>query len=163
MPVKEQLKIADEVWLATAQLHRDNPNADDFSIEEIVWKAGKFEAPAAIRPGIYVHVIQHCVANRPANPGKSRMLFETSEGRRRLYRKSDPFHSSRRGSKIAPAPEDIPVEYQKLLLWYADWSERTSRTQAESDPLLRLKGSGKQIWADETPDKYVKRLREGWQ
>ena len=163
MPVKEQLNIADEVWLATAQLHLDNPNADDFSIEEIVRKAGKFEAPATIRPGIYVHVVQHCVANRPANPGRSRILFETSQGRRRLYRKSDPYHSSRTGSKMTPEPEDIPMEYQKLLLWYADWSEQMSRSQVKSDPLLQLKGSGRQIWADETPDEYVERLREGWQ
>src|SRR5229473_1913871 len=71
MPTKERLKIADEVWLATAQLHQEHPEADDFSIDEIVWRAGKFEDPAAIRPGVYVHVIQHCVANRPPNPGYS--------------------------------------------------------------------------------------------
>jgi len=67
MPTKEHLKIADEVWLATAQLHQEHPEADDFSVDEIVCRAGKFEDPAAIRPGVYVHVIQHCVANRPPN------------------------------------------------------------------------------------------------
>ena len=112
---------------------------------------------------MYVHVIQHCVANRPPNPGKSRILFETSEGRRRLYRKADPFHPGRAGSKITPAPEDIPAEYQKFLLWYNDWSERLSQSQSARDPLLRLSGSGKQLWADESADEYVERLREGWQ
>lgn len=91
------------------------------------------------------------------------MLYETSEGRRRLYRKSDPFHPARAGSKVTPNPEDIPVEYQKLLLWYASWSERTARTQSTDDPLLRLSGSGKRVWADEPADDYVERLREGWQ
>jgi hypothetical protein len=32
----------------------------------------------------------------------------------------------------------------------------------DDDPLLRLYGSGKDLWADETADEYVRRLREGW-
>ena len=115
------------------------------------------------RPGVYVHVVQHCVANRPPNPGRYRMLYETSEGRRRLFRKSDPFHPSRANSKVTPRPEEIPAEYHQLLLWYADWSELTARTSVADDPLLRLSGSGKAVWADEPADQYVERLREGWQ
>jgi hypothetical protein len=47
--------------------------------------------------------------------------------------------------------------------WYNDWS-RNSRTDSdESDPLLRLRGTGAHLWADETPDEYVERLREGWE
>lgn len=163
MPVKSQLKVADEVWLATAQLHKSQPTASDFSVEEIVACANKLEDPDHLRPSVYVHAIQHCVANRPPNPGRYRMLYETSEGRRRLFRKSDPFHPARAGSKIAPEPEDIPVEYQKLLLWYEEWSERSAKAQSTEDPLLRLSGSGKRIWADEPADEYVERLREGWQ
>src|SRR5271154_1238242 len=155
MPIKERLKIADEVWLAAAQLHRERPEVEDFPVEEIVRRAGRFEDPAAIRPGVYVHVIQHCVANRAPNPGKSRILFETSGGRRRLYRKTDPFHPARAGSKVTPEPEDIPVEYQKFLFWYEDWAERARESQAARDPLLRLSGSGKHLWADEPADAYV--------
>jgi hypothetical protein len=29
------------------------------------------------------------------------------------------------------------------------------------DPLLALRGSGKELWADEHADEYVRRLREG--
>jgi hypothetical protein len=163
MHTKSQLKVADEVWLATAQLHKSQPTAADFSVDEIVACANKLEDSDHLRPGVYVHVIQHCVANRPPNPGRYRMLYETSEGRRRLYRKSDPFHPARAGSKVTPEPEDIPVEYQRLLLWYEEWSGRTARTQSVDDPLLRLRGSGKRIWADEPADEYVERLREGWQ
>jgi hypothetical protein len=158
-----ELKVADEVWLATAQLHKENPDSEDFSVDEIVWHAGKFEDPAAIRPGVYVHVMQHCVANRAPNPGRYRMLYETSEGRRRLFRKTDPFHPSRAGSKITPEVEDIPMKYQSLLLWYQDWCEHTAKIDASADPLLRLSGSGKHLWADETADKYIENLREGWQ
>jgi hypothetical protein len=34
---------------------------------------------------------------------------------------------------------------------------------ANSDPLLSLVGSGKDLWATEPADDYVQRLREGWQ
>jgi hypothetical protein len=30
------------------------------------------------------------------------------------------------------------------------------------DPLLALRGSGKELWADEHADDYVRHLREGW-
>jgi hypothetical protein len=32
----------------------------------------------------------------------------------------------------------------------------------DDDPLLRLIGSGRDIWADEHADEYVRRLRESW-
>jgi hypothetical protein len=32
----------------------------------------------------------------------------------------------------------------------------------DDDPLLQLVGSGKDLWADEHADEYVRRLREGW-
>jgi len=31
-----------------------------------------------------------------------------------------------------------------------------------SDPLLSLYGSGRDLWADENADEYVRRLRAGW-
>lgn len=33
---------------------------------------------------------------------------------------------------------------------------------AASDPILALRGTGREIWADEDADAYVRRLREGW-
>jgi hypothetical protein len=32
----------------------------------------------------------------------------------------------------------------------------------KNDPLLSLKGSGRELWRDEHADEYVRRLREGW-
>ena len=32
-----------------------------------------------------------------------------------------------------------------------------------SDPILSLRGTGKETWADEDADTYVERLRQGWQ
>ena len=160
---KSQVKVADEVWIATALLHRERPGCSDFSIEEIVERARREGLHEPLRPGVRVHVIQHCVANRPPNPGRYRMLFETSRGRRRLFRKGDPYHPEREGSKTTPDPGDLGSGYAGLLDWYEKWSEEERRRLMENDPLLKAIGSGKHLWTDETPDEYVNRLREGWE
>ena len=155
-----KLKIADEVWIITALLHRDDPEQSDFSTEEIMERARRESLAGEIRPGVQVHVVQHCVANRPPNPGRYRMLFETGVGRRRLFRKGDPFDPRREGSKIIPSSEEIPPAYRELLGWYEDWSAEAMEAAPGMDPLLRLVGSGRKIWADEHADEYVNRLRE---
>jgi hypothetical protein len=160
---KGKVKVADEVWIAAALLHREQPSSVDFSIEQIVARAAKESLTSTNRPGVYVHVVQHCVANRPANPGRYRMLFETAPGRRRLYLKGDPYHPSREGAKTTPKPEDIPPRYRDLLDWYRRWSERESERVSDKDPLLALAGSGARLWSSEHADEYVRRLREGWE
>lgn len=161
--VLTRVKVSDEVWIATALLHREQLEAPDFSIDEIVQRARREGLHEPVRPGVYVHVVLHCVANRPPNPGRYRMLFETSEGRRRLYRVGDAYHPDREGSKITPDPEDLPSGYGELLNWYRDWCEKAARELPGADPLLKAQGSGKQLWADEPADEYVRRLREGWE
>ena len=91
------------------------------------------------------------------------MLVETSEGRRRLYRRGDSYHPGREGAKVTPEPEDIPSSHRELLEWYRNWSEKESSQRAEEDPLLALRGSGRGLWSDEHADDYVRRLREGWE
>jgi hypothetical protein len=163
------LKVADEVWIAAALLHREHPEAADFAVEEIVERADREGLRKPFRRGVYVHVIQHCVANRPPNPGRYRMLYETGAGRRRLFRKGDSYHPGREGAKITPAIEDLPSGCSGLLGWYRDWALSLSLSQAATgnalreDPLLSLRGSGKHLWADEHADEYVRRLREGWE
>lgn len=160
---KSTIKVADEVWVATALLHREHPERSDFTVEEIVERAKKEERNIPFRPGVYVHIVQHCVANRPPNPGRYRMLFETGPGRRRLFRKGDSYHPEREGAKITPQQEDMPYGYNGLLNWYNDWNARTTTATTKTDPLLSLRGSGKHLWADEHADDYVRRLREGWE
>jgi hypothetical protein len=116
-----------------------------------------------LRPGVYVHVVQHCVANRPPSPGRYRVLFETAPGRRRLYRKGDPYHPGRETGKVVPSREDLPERYRGLLEWYEKWSAKTARTAQLNDPLLALRGSGRKLWADEHADEYVNNLRAGWE
>ena len=157
-----QIKVADEVWLAAAALHREHPNRVDFSVGEIMAKA---EAEAAtgrpLRPGIRVHVHLHCVANKAPNPGRYRMLYESAPGRRRLFRPGDPCHPRRLTGKDVPVRDALPAKYRDLVDWYCQ--QYAGANGPINDPVMALRGLGKEIWADEDADAYVRRQRAGWQ
>jgi len=91
------------------------------------------------------------------------MLYESAPGRRRLFRNGDNYDLAREGAKIVPSTEDIPSEYTGLVDWYRDWNQNSIEERIKNDPLLALYGDGKDLWADETADDYVRRLREGWE
>lgn len=156
------IKVADEVWMATALLHRENPSAEDFTLKEIEMRAAEEGLVNERRRSVYLHILQHCVANRPPNPNDYRMLYETSPKHRRLFRIGDSYHPQRQG-KVTPEVDEIPTRYEDLLRWYEGWSRSEVERAIESDPLLALYGSGKRIWADEHADEYVSRLRAGWE
>ena len=163
MPPNQEIRVADEVWLATASLHRSRPDAADFAIAEIMAQAEAAQvAGLPLRPGVKIHVYLHCVANRPPNPGRYRMLFETASGRRRLYRPSDPCHPRRFTGKTVPKRGEIPAADGHLIDWYENVYVAETLETAD-DPILGLRGQGREIWADEDADAYVRRLREGWQ
>lgn len=95
------------------------------------------------------------------------MLFETQPGHLRLFRPGDavdPRRVSRRPTKQCPNREDIPKEYQPLLDWYAGMCDKQLQSPRvvnyDDDPLIKLIGSGKHIWADEHADEYVENLRK---
>ena len=153
--------VADEVWIATALLHHQHPERSDFTVGEIVRQAEEAKvAGSPLRPGVQVHAYLHCVANKVPNSGRHRMLFETSKGRRRLFRPGDPCHPRRLSGKDVPFADDIPAAYRKLLDWYRN--EYADDAGRDADPILSLRGLGKAIWADEEADAYVDRVREGW-
>src|SRR6266852_5875262 len=128
------MTIANSVWLATAVLHRDNPQAADFSVGEIVEKATEERLVDGFKPGLPVHVSKHCVANKSPNPARYRMLFETTRGRRRLFRNGDAFDADRKQGKVRPEKQDLPPDYQPLVDWYESvYSKQTS--PRESTPL----------------------------
>jgi hypothetical protein len=164
---KPEIKVADEVWLALAMLHQRSPQSQDFSVEEIMdfaknTKELRFMGP--LRPGFYVHVIQHCVANRPPSPARYRLLLETGPGRRRLFRLGDPYHVGREGGKSIPKVEELPENwFRGVITWYHHWNDEMRQDRLKNDPLLALRGSGRHIWANEHADDYIRRLREGWE
>ena len=161
--METRVRVADEVWIAAAILHRRNPDRADFTVGEIVAQAeaANVTGVAPLRPGVKVHAYLHCVANRPPNPGRYRMLFEAADGRRRLFRPGDPCHPHRAGGKNMPKRHEIPSGYRDLIDWYVgEYAGGVS--EPHEDPVLSLRGLGKEIWADEDADAYVRRMRAGW-
>ena len=122
------MKVADAIWVATALLHRENPDREDFSVAEIVSKAIEADKDEGYRPGLQIHASTHCVADKNPNPGRYRMLHETRRGFRRLYRHGDPYHEYREDGKIRPEKSDLPAKYQTLVDWYdRDYSRKGRR------------------------------------
>ena len=157
-----KIRVADEVWIVTALLHRQHPDQPDFSVGEIVRQARQVQVcgPGALRPGVQVHAYLHCVANKAPNPGRYRILVETRTGQRRLYRPGDPCHPLRSTGKRIPQRSEIPSAYIELIDWYhARYVGGHDRT---IDPIVSLRGLGRTIWSDEQADAYVSRLREDW-
>lgn len=156
------VKVADQVWVVTALLHREQPDREDFAVDEIMARARREPICRPLRPSFHVHLIQHCVANRPPNPGRWRMLIESGSGRRRLYRPGDPYDPAREGARALPEVSELPADYQDLVTWYRRVFARPATAEPRDDALLALRGSGRALWADEPADAYVQRLREGW-
>jgi hypothetical protein len=172
------LRIADGVWIATALLHREHPERPDFTESEIQARFLSEGLPRGKNPSsLPTNINSHCVANWPRSRKKSdptkvqggayRILYETRTGFRRLYRIGDDFHPDRaqprRPSKTLPMKAEVPEQYWELLEWYETWAKPGSTVIAvaniDDDPLLRLRGSGRHIWADEHADEYVENLR----
>lgn len=112
------IKVADEIWLATCLLHRENPSRKDFAVGEIVERAITEKLAGGYRPGLQIHASSHCVATKPPNPAHHRMLTETGRGRRRLFREGDKFHRDRKQGKTHPVTEELPPKYRYLVDWY---------------------------------------------
>jgi hypothetical protein len=172
------VRIADGVWIATALLHREHPDRPDFTESEIQARFLSEGLPRGKSAGsLATNINSHCVANRPRSRKKSdptkvqggpyRILYETRSGFRRLYRPGDDFHPDRaqprKPSKTIPKKVEIPERYWELLEWYDAWVKPGGTVIAidniDDDPLLRLRGSGRHIWADEHADEYVENLR----
>ena len=154
------LTVADAVWIGTATLHQDWPDAIGFSTETIVNRVMELRLTRREQKTVWQHVHQHCVANRKPMPNRSRMLFALGRGDRRLFREGDRSVPEREGAPTHPKWSDLPEKYRHLEQWYEEWS-RPARS-AEEDPLLRLVGSGTEIWKGAHADEFVASLREGW-
>jgi hypothetical protein len=180
-----EVGLAAEVFLAAALLHREQAGRIDFTIKEIVNRAAQENIAGELRSGLNVHASQHCVANRPPNPAKHRMLFATGKHTRRLLLAGDEIHPGRTG-KVFPDPGEIPEKYQPVLDWAKKRYEeggagvgvRPSRNEVERpgalkqrpetpqrwlESLFELEGLGKEYWKGVDPDEFVRKLREGWE
>ena len=156
------IKVADECWVALAELHRANPDAQSFSTREILEKIRSNEIFGGIRPGITAHLHQHNVANMKPSTARYRMFFREPDRTLRLFRSTDIAHPDRKG-KIHPGPVDLPPDRQDLIDWYLRQYRGAEPAKTdEKDDILRLRGLGKNLWADTDADKWVTALRAGW-
>jgi hypothetical protein len=140
----DDLKVADEVWLALGLLHRENPSRDSFGPQEIAARAQSLHPAVPNRSGVMPHIYAHCVANVEPTSGRYRMLYRTSDGTLRLYRAGDDYHAAREGSKIAPQRAGLPEEYRELHDWY--YRDYSAQRGDDDDPLMELVGLGADVW-----------------
>jgi hypothetical protein len=164
---KSELKVADELYLALASLHREQPDADAFTVGEVVRRAAQ-EGFGARPQSLRAHAHGHAAANLPpGRNGRYRLLYKQEDGRVRLLRASDYIHPDRH-QKLYPELQDIPEKYHELVAWAKKRSEQGAKDADVSGGgwlagLHQLRGLGRDAWQGVNPDEYVRNLREGWE
>ncbi len=116
MSGRHAIKIADQVWIAAAMLHREFPDREGFTSPDLEQRIR--QEFGTLGSGIATHLSQHCIANKKANPARYRILVEEYGGFKRLFRPGDVYHPDREGGKDRPHTQDVPARYHPLLDWY---------------------------------------------
>ena len=160
--IERPILVADEAWVGLALLHREQPDEQSFKARQILERVKAEQATSELRPGIQVHISLHNVANVAPNPAPYRMFWKLPDDTYRLFRPGDHAHPFRKG-KMKPDREQLPEKYHYVLDWYEqDYCGRTQMIKEEEDPILMMRGVGKEIWAGTDPDDYVRDLRANW-
>lgn len=149
-------------WVATALLHRERPARADFTPKEIELRAQREGLSEPRRRSFGRHANNHAGAGRNPESDRYRLLHASARGRLRLYRRGDSRAPGRQRGRTAPTAYDLPAKYRGLLRWYKDWRAAIQDEKASADPLLALAGTWSDLFRQESPDDYVRRLREGW-
>jgi hypothetical protein len=157
------ISAADLVWIAAAALSKQHPERHGFSHDEIRRKVNALEPNHGFPDAtIRTHITTHCVANKKPDPGKHRKLFANSDGSYRLYRFLDSCDPGRKLGKGIPDPARIPAKYRDLVAWYRKRESETGKA-GETDPILALRGVGKEILqALGGGEKFIRDMRENW-
>jgi hypothetical protein len=167
---KDHVKVADELFLIVALLHRENPHTKSFTIAEVMERATKegLGTARSDQRSLRQHAYEHAAAN--VAPGKQggryRMVFREEDNRIRLLRNSDYVHPDRH-QKVRPNLDEIPERYHELVRWAERWQSKSDGQKSSGSGWLaglhELRGLGKNLWRGIDPDKYVRDLREGWE
>lgn len=159
--INEPILVADEAWVGLALLHREHPENESFTAKQILDRVRAEHASSELRPGVQVHIQLHNVANLEPNPARIRMFWKLHDTYR-LIRPGDHAHALRRG-KMKPKREQLPQKYHYLLDWYEnEYCGKAKAMKEEDDPILQMRGVGKEIWAGTDADEYVRSLRSNW-
>ena len=158
----KELRVADEAWIGLALLQRENPDRESFAAREILGRVRTEGATPELRPGLQAHIYLHNVANLEPNSARYRMFYRLPDDTYRLFRAGDRALPSRKG-KIKPKREELPEKYHYLLDWYEQtYSGKEKAMREDDDPILQMRGLGKEIWAGTDADEYVRNLRANW-
>jgi hypothetical protein len=162
--IMKAIACADLVWVATALLSREQPQRAGFTHEEIHRKVHEIEPQHGFTDSaVRSHISSHCVANRNPDPGKHRKLYRNEDGTYRLFRPGDKYNSERRDGKLLPKGEKLPAKYRDLIDWYESSIRATEHTSPENDPILALRGLGKDVWKSlGGGEEFIRKLRENW-
>jgi hypothetical protein len=159
---RTSMLVADEAWCALALLHREQDSRESFSAREILDRVKAERITPELRPGVQAHIYLHNVANLEPNSARYRMFYKLPTDTYRLFRPRDQAHPSRKG-KMKPTREQLPDQYHYLLDWYErEYCAKETSVREEDDPVLKMRGVGKEIWAGTDPDEYVRSLRSNW-
>ncbi|HLK17664.1 MAG TPA: hypothetical protein VKT81_01875 [Bryobacteraceae bacterium] len=160
--LSQTLLVADEAWIGLALLHREQEDRESFTAKEILDRVKAERATPELRPGVQAHIYLHNVANLEPNSARYRMFYRLAADRFRLYRPGDQTHPSRKG-KTKPSREELPAKYHYLLDWYEQvFATKDTAMNEQDDPILQMRGVGKEIWAGTDADEYVRDLRSNW-
>ena len=159
---RESMLVADEAWCALALLHQEQDSRESFSAREILDRVKAEHVTPELRPGVQAHIYLHNVANLEPNSARYRMFYKLPDDTYRLFRPGDQAHPSRRG-KMKPTREQLPDKYHYLLDWYTnEYCGKATAMREDDDPILKMRGLGKEIWAGTDTDEYVRDLRSNW-
>lgn len=158
------MKAADLVWLATARLQVERTERSGFTPEEILKKVLEMEPDNGFSQNtLRTHISRHCVANLPPAGPPHRMLTRNPGGTYRLYRSTDEFHPARAHGKTCPEAEAIPAKYKDLVDWFHREYDRRPEPATAEDPLLVLRGLGKEVWKKlGGGERFIRDLRANW-
>ncbi len=162
---KSHVKVAHELFLVVALLHREMPERNSFTIPEILTRASRegLGESRADQKSLKQHAYEHAAANVPPGQGKYRLVFREKDNSIRLLKPSDHVDPNLNG-KQWPLLEDIPERYHELVKWARKRYESSGEKPARwLDGLFQLRGLGKEIWQGVDPDEYIRELREGWE
>lgn len=157
-----KLSVADAVWIACALLHREHPQRQSFRRAEIARKVQSLQLRPIHRKTLDTHLSQHCLAQKRPNDNRLRILSREPDGALRLFRAGDPYHPDRGDGKIVPQGEVLPPRYRRLLTWYWTQYAHGNVGSPEEDPILALRGVGKEVWRDVGGEAFIAALRSGW-
>ncbi len=154
------------LWIAAATLHRERPGEPIFTAAEIRKRAAELELPGQGKLPAAPLTSQGLIANVSPSRNKCRFFYRESCERAhtvclRLFRDGDEYHPERRNGRVAPAAEELPEAYRPLLDWY--WTKYNPRpATSENDPILALRGVGKELWRSLGGTRFIEELRSNW-